>query len=59
LNQFGKNKKKNIYEGSLCHDDIAITCLFVSIAPESRQFIKFLNEWIEKAPQTEKLYKIG
>ena len=59
LNQFGKNKKKNTYEGSLCHDDIAITCLFVSIAPESRQFIKFLNEWIEKAPQTEKLYKIG
>ena len=59
LDQFGKNKKKNTYEGSLCHDDIAITCLFVSIAPESRQFIKFLNEWIEKAPQTEKLYKIG
>lgn len=59
LNQFGKNKKKNSYEGSLCHDDIAITCLFISIAPESRQFIKFLNEWIEKAPQTEKLYKIG
>lgn len=59
LDQFGKNKKKNTYEGSLCHDDIAITCLFISIAPESRQFIKFLNEWIEKAPQTEKLYKIG
>jgi len=50
LNQFGKNKKKNTYEGSLCHDDIAVTCLFISIAPESRQFIKFLNEWIEKAP---------
>lgn len=59
LNQFGKNKKKNTYEGSLCHDDIAVTCLFISIAPESRQFIKFLNEWIEKAPQTKKLYKIG
>lgn len=58
LNQFGKNKKKNTYEGSCCHDDIAVTCLFVSVAQESRQFIMYLNEWIEKTPQTKKIDKI-
>ena len=58
LNQFGKNKKKNNYEGSCCHDDIAVTCLFVSIAPESRQFMMFLNDWIEKIDQTRKVITI-
>lgn len=58
INQFGKNKKKNTYEGSCCHDDIAVTCLFVSIAPESRQFMMFLNDWIEKTDQTQKIRTI-
>ena len=58
LNQFGKNKKKNTYEGSCCHDDIAVTCLFVSIAQESRQFVMYLNEWLEKTIPTQKIYKI-
>lgn len=59
LNQFGKNKKKGSYEGSCCHDDIAVTCLFVSIAQESKQFIVYLNEWLEKTYPTEKIARIG
>lgn len=57
LQQFGKNKK-GTYEGTCCHDDISVSSLFVSIAQESRQFIMYLNEWLDKAPQTSKLLKI-
>lgn len=58
LNQFGKNNKGK-YEGSCCHDDIAVTCLFVSIAQESKQFIVYLNMWLEKQNPTQKICKIG
>lgn len=46
LNQFCKTNNGS-YMGECCHDDISVTCLFVSIAQESRQFRMWLNEWIE------------
>lgn len=51
LQQFGKNEKGN-YSGSCCHDDIAITCLFICIAQESTQYRSWLNEWLETCKQT-------
>lgn len=46
LNQFCKTNNGS-YMGECCHDDISVTCLFVSIAQESRQFRMWLNEWLE------------
>lgn len=57
LNQFCKNAKGS-YEGQCCHDDISVTCMFVSIAQESAHFIIWLNEWLETMPQTYKVQVI-
>lgn len=46
LNQFCKTSNGS-YMGECCHDDISVTCLFASIAQESRQFKIWLNEWLE------------
>lgn len=47
LNQFCKTASGSSYMGECCHDDISVTCLFVSIAQESRQFRMWINDWIE------------
>ena len=57
IQQFCKNKK-NSYEGMCCHDDISVTCVFVSIAQESTSFIAWINDWLETCIQTYKIQKI-
>lgn len=47
LQQFGKNTKGQ-YEGSCIHDDISVTCLFVSIALEQPSFKQWCEEWLEQ-----------
>lgn len=54
LNQFCRNSKGS-YEGQCCHDDISVTCMFVSIAQESQHFIIWLNEWLETTFQTDQI----
>lgn len=57
LSQFGKTSKGN-YAGSCCHDDISVTSLFVCIAQESRQFIIWINDWLETTIPTKKILMI-
>jgi len=57
LAQFGKNSK-GVYMGSCCHDDISVTCLFVSIVQESNAFNVWLNDWMETCVQTPKVRRI-
>lgn len=51
LEQFGKNSK-GAYEGTLIHDDISVTCLFLCIAPEQTMFQNWLLDWLEQQEPT-------
>lgn len=57
LQQFGKNSKGS-YEGSCIHDDIAVTCLFVSIALEQELFKQWCEEWLEVQYNTPNIEKV-
>lgn len=57
LQQFGKNSKGK-YEGSCIHDDIAVTCFWVSIANEQELFQQWCEEWLEAQIPTKKIQTI-
>lgn len=44
LEAFGKNKR-DVYEGSCMHDDIATTVLFASMVFEQPQFMIWIEDW--------------
>lgn len=58
LQQFGKTTKGN-YEGSCIHDDIAVTCLFVSIANNQPEFQEWCMEWLEVQDPTPNILKLN
>ena len=49
LASFGKNER-GAYEGMGCHDDIAVTVLFVPIALDSEEFIMWIEDWFMQLP---------
>lgn len=51
-------KQKNSYAGQCCHDDLAVSTLFVSIAQESKEFILWVSNWLEDLEQTPNVLKI-
>ena len=57
LENFGKDKKGN-YKGAACHDDLAVTVFFVSIAQEQEYFRIWLEEWLEGMILTPKVQRI-
>lgn len=55
LQNFGKNDK-GVYEGTLCHDDIAVTILFLSrlFEDEMEEFKTWIDEFFDKAQMSPK-----
>lgn len=59
LQNFGKNDK-GAYEGTLCHDDIAVTILFLSrlFEDEMEEFKIWLDEFFDKIQESPKIFLV-